>query len=87
MVTWLEKRLFSYAAVYGSLAPKDDEINVKKRGGKLHFFYFYFDPPADGKKSSLSSPNFHVLPYASCVDLTQLLAQPNASWRPLRIPL
>ena len=33
------------------------------------------------------SPRFHVFSYASCVDLTQLLSQPNASWRVLRIPL
>ena len=30
---------------------------------------------------------FHVFSYASCVDLTQLLSQPNASWRTLRVPL
>ena len=32
-------------------------------------------------------PHFHVFSYASCVDLTQLLSQPNASWCTLRIPL
>ena len=42
-----------------------------------------------GALKGLSSPHlvFHVFLYASCVDLTQLLAQPNASWRTLRIPL
>ena len=50
-------------------------------------FIFFFCPPADGEKQSLSSPHFHVFSYASCVDLTQLLSQPNASWRTLRIPL
>ena len=40
---------------------------------------FFFHPPgADGEKQSLRSPHFHVFPYASCVDLTQLLLQPNA---------
>ena len=29
------------------------------------------------------TPHFHVFSYASCVDLTQLLSQPNASWRTL----
>ena len=32
-----------------------------------------------------TSAYFHT--YASCVDLTQLLSQPNASWRTLRVPL
>ena len=32
----------------------------------------------------MSSPHFHVFSYASCVDLTQLLLQPNASWRTQR---
>ena len=50
------------------------------------FFLFFFYPPVDGEKSSFSSPHFHVFSYASCVDLTQLLSQPNASWRTLRIP-
>ena len=50
-------------------------------------FFFFFYPPADGEKYSFSSPHFHVFSYASCVDLTQLLSQPNASWRTLRIPL
>ena len=36
----------------------------------LFFFFFFFYPPADGEKSSLSSPHFHVFSYASCVDLT-----------------
>ena len=38
-------------------------------------------PQADGEKYSFSSPHFHVFPYASCVDLSRLLSQPNASWR------
>ena len=50
-------------------------------------FYFFFYPPADGEKRSFSSPHFHVFSYASCVDLTQWLLQPNASWRTLRVPL
>ena len=51
------------------------------------FFFFFFYPPADGEKYSFSSPHFHVFSYASCVDLTPLLSQPNASWRTLRVPL
>ena len=43
------------------------------------FFFFFFNPPADGEKKSFSSPQFHVFSYASCVDLTQLISQPNAS--------
>ena len=51
------------------------------------FFCFFFYSPADGEKQSFSSPHFHVFSYASCVDLTKLLSQPNASWRTLRVPL
>ena len=47
----------------------------------FHLFFFFFYPPADGEKYSFSSPHFHVFSYASCVDLTQLLSQPNSSWR------
>ena len=36
---------------------------------------------------SFSSPHFHVFSYASCIDLTQLLSQPSATWRTLRVPL
>ena len=44
----------------------------------MNLFFFY--PPADGEKYSFrSSPHVHVFSYASCVDLTQLLSQPNAS--------
>ena len=50
------------------------------------FLFFFFHSPADGEKYSFSSPYFHVFSYASCVDLTQLLSQPNASWRTLRVP-
>ena len=49
------------------------------------FFFCFFYLPVDGEK--YSSPHFHVFSYASCVDLTQLLSQRNASWRTLRIPL
>ena len=35
-------------------------------------------------KALVSSPHFHVFSCASCVDLTQLLSQPNASWRTLQ---
>ena len=34
-----------------------------------------------GEKKSFSSPHFHLFSYASCVDSTQSLSQPNASWR------
>ena len=47
---------------------------------------FFFILRRMGKNKALrSSPHFHVFPYASCVDLTQLLSQPNASWRILRV--
>ena len=46
------------------------------------FIYFLFILRRMGKiKLYRSSPHFHVFSYASCVDLTQLLSQPNASWR------
>ena len=51
------------------------------------FCFFFSHPPADGGKKSFSSPHFNVFSYASCVDLTQLLSQPIASWRTLRVPL
>ena len=54
---------------------------------RVPFSFFFFYPPADGEKKSFSSPHFHVFSYASCVDLTRLLSQPNASWRTLRVPL
>ena len=59
----------------------------KTRVWFIFFFFFFFNPPADGEKKSFSSPHFRVFSYASCVDLTQLLSQPNASWRTLRVPL
>ena len=45
------------------------------------FFSFFFSSSGGWveKNSFKSSPHFHVFPYASCVDLTQLLLQPNAS--------
>ena len=51
------------------------------------FFSFLLILRRMGKKKRFSSPHFHVFSYASCVDLTQLLSQPNASWRTLRVPL
>ena len=52
------------------------------------FFSLFFILRRMGKnKAFRSSPHFHVFPYASCVDFTQLLSQPNASWRTLRVPL
>ena len=56
--------------------------------GPNNFFYFFFSSSGGWGKIKLfrSSPHFHVFSYASCVDLTQLLSQPNASWRTLRVP-
>ena len=54
------------------------------RVARIHFFFFFFILRRMGKTNS---PHFHVFSYASCVDLTQLPSQPNASWRILRIPL
>ena len=56
--------------------------------GGVFFFFFFFYPPADrmGKNKALAhhtSTYFHT----RRVDVTQLLSQPNASWRTLRIPL
>ena len=55
--------------------------------GKPFFFFFFLSSGGWGKIKSFSSPHFRVFSYASCVDLTQLLSQPNASWRTLRVPL
>ena len=56
-------------------------IYVKTYGS--YEFFFFFNLTADGEKQSFGSPHFHVFSYAWCVDLTQLLSQPNASWRTL----
>ena len=48
------------------------------------FFFFILRRIEKIKKYRFSSPHFHVFLYASWVDLTQLLPQPNASWRCLR---
>ena len=54
----------------------------------IYIFFFIQSSGGWGKiKRSLSPPHSYVFSYASCVDLTQLLSQPNASWRVLRIPL
>ena len=49
------------------------------------FFFFIFRRM--GEKKCFGSPHFHFFSYVSCVDLTQFLSQPNASWRTLRVPL
>ena len=64
-----------------SIGTREAFVQLRKRQGMYLFFFFH--PPADGEKLSFSSPHFHVFSYASCVDLTQLLSQPNASWRTL----
>ena len=75
----------SSGALMGT-APAPDLVNGCAIMHELDFFFFFY-PPADGEKYSFSSPHFHVFSYASCVDFTQLLSQPNASWRTLRVPL
>ena len=47
--------------------------------------FFFFILRRIGKYKALAHHTSTL--YASCVDLTQLLSQPNASWRTLRIPL
>ena len=48
------------------------------------FFLFFFNIL---RRMGQNKPHFHVLSYASCVDLTQLPSRPSASRRVLRIPL
>ena len=51
------------------------------------FFFFFILRGIGQKKASAHRTYFHVFSYGSCVDSAQLLSQPNASWRVLRIPL
>ena len=85
-------RSFSGSSLEGSPYPSESKTDLRRKTKEararrtlLHFFIFFY-PPADGEKQSFSSPHFRVFSYASCVDLTQLLSQPNASWRTLRLP-
>ena len=63
------------------------EPHICQRPISLSLFLFCFSSSGGWGKTSLSSPHFHVFSYASCVNLAQLLSQPSASWRVLRIPL
>ena len=57
-----------------------DAHSTIRRGG-IFVSFFFFLSSGGWEKYSFSSPHFHVFSYASCVDLTHLLSQPNASWR------
>ena len=66
--------------------PRESFVSVRydPRATMYKTFFFFFSSPGGWgqNEACLSSPHFHVFPYASCVCRfkTQLLSQPNASY-------
>ena len=54
-------------------------------GPMVNVFFFFLILQRMGKNKALAHHTSTYFSYASCVDLTQLLSQPNASWRTLRV--